>query len=122
VAYFGNLDADITVPIMGIDPMMFYGFSTLACMGLGYLIGPVVGTTLWRTSHRRTMHLIEAKDKEFHRRIVKNRVNPTGQSYNNPVPDFYGEKIGSLHQYRQWLRDQGKYRRKAQWAEESAEL
>jgi len=91
-------------------------------MGLGYLIGPVVGTTLWRTLHRRTMHLIEAKDKEFHRRIVKNRVNPTGQSYNNPVPDFYGEKIGSLHQYRQWLRDQAKYKRKAQWAEESTDL
>jgi mitochondrial import inner membrane translocase subunit TIM23 len=36
------------------------------------------------------MHLIEEKDKEFHRRIVKNRVNPSAQSYNNPVPDFYG--------------------------------
>lgn len=36
------------------------------------------------------MHLIEEKDKEFHRRIVKNRVNPSAQSYNNPVPDYYG--------------------------------
>lgn len=26
-----------------------------------------------------------------------------------------GEKIGSLHQYRQWLRDQAKFRKKAAW-------
>jgi hypothetical protein len=29
-----------------------------------------------------------------------------------------GEKIGSLRDYRQWLRDQAKYKRKAQWPEE----
>ena len=66
------------------------------------------------------MKLIEAKDKKFHQHIVKNRVDPTAQSATNPVPDFYGkfcrvisspnltlerrilgEKIGSLHDYRQ---------------------
>jgi import inner membrane translocase subunit TIM23 len=65
------------------------------------------------------MALIEERDREFHRHIVKNRVDPTAQSATNPVPDFYGEqapgpghdmyrsmsftgeKIGSLHQYRQ---------------------
>jgi hypothetical protein len=29
------------------------------------------------------------------------------------VPDYYGEKIGSMKGYRQWLRDQATYRRKA---------
>jgi import inner membrane translocase subunit TIM23 len=95
---------------------------------------------------------IEARDREFHQRIVKNRVDPTAQSATNPVPDFYGtcfsktrthapssyhlyqhhdfissantdstgldstgEKIGSLHQYRQWLRDQSRYKKKAKW-------
>lgn len=29
-----------------------------------------------------------------------------------------GEKIGSLADYRQWLRDQNKYRRKAGWLEQ----
>jgi mitochondrial import inner membrane translocase subunit TIM23 len=65
------------------------------------------------------MALIEARDREFHQHIVKNRVDPRAQSATNPVPDFYGEpssssrfrdvteylfpgeKIGSLHQYRQ---------------------
>lgn len=36
------------------------------------------------------MKLIEARDKQFHQHIVKNRVDPTAQSATNPVPDFYG--------------------------------
>lgn len=82
-------------------------------------MGPVVGSTCWRMTHRRTLKLIEARDRQFHEHIVKNRVDPTAQSATNPVPDFYGksinnpcalmlgdfacagEKIGSLHQYRQ---------------------
>jgi import inner membrane translocase subunit TIM23 len=42
-------------------------------------------------THRRAMNLIEAKDREFHQHIVKNRVDPTAQSATNPVPDFYGK-------------------------------
>ncbi|KAI6109622.1 mitochondrial import protein Pam17 [Pisolithus sp. B1] len=118
VTYFGSLETDATKLIMGIDPMFFYGGCTVACMGLGYLIGPVVGSACWRLTHRRTMGLIEEKDREFHKRIVKNRVDPTAQSATNPVPDYHGEKVGSLHQYRQWLRDQAKFRRKAQFNEQ----
>ncbi|KAG6334514.1 hypothetical protein ID866_4567 [Astraeus odoratus] len=118
VAYFGSTEADATKPIMGVDPLFFYGGCTIACMGLGYLVGPVIGSACWRLTHRRTMGLIEEKDREFHKRIVKNRVDPTAQSATNPVPDYHGEKIGSLHQYRQWLRDQAKFRRKARFTEE----
>ncbi|KAG0701767.1 mitochondrial import protein Pam17 [Suillus ampliporus] len=118
LAYFGSLESDATKPIMGIDPLFFYGGCTVSCMGLGYLIGPTIGAAGWRMTHRRAMNLIEARDREFHQHIVKNRVDPTAQSATNPVPDFYGEKIGSLHQYRQWLRDQARFRRKARFAEE----
>jgi import inner membrane translocase subunit TIM23 len=38
------------------------------------------------------MALIEARDREFHQHIVKNRVDPRAQSATNPVPDFYGEQ------------------------------
>ncbi|KAG1723688.1 mitochondrial import protein Pam17 [Suillus lakei] len=118
LAYFGSLESDATKPIMGIEPLLLYGGCTVSCMGLGYLIGPTIGAAGWRMTHRRAMNLIEAKDREFHQRIVRNRVDPTAQSATNPVPDFYGEKIGSLHQYRQWLRDQARFRRKARFAEE----
>ncbi|KAI0034038.1 mitochondrial import protein Pam17 [Vararia minispora EC-137] len=132
-SYFGSLEVDPTKPIFvrlylvlmacltprqGVDPMIFFGGATLGTAGLGYLLGPIIGSQLWRTTHRRTLALIEAKDREFHAHIVKNRVDPTAQSATNPVPDFYGEKIGSLRDYRQWLRDQAKYKRKARWTED----
>ncbi|KAI0044032.1 mitochondrial import protein Pam17 [Auriscalpium vulgare] len=116
--FFGSLEMDASKPFMGIDPIFVLGGGTLGCMGLGYLLGPIIGSTFWRLTHRRSMALIEARDREFHKRIVKMRADPTAQSYTNPVPDFYGEKIGSLHQYRQWLKDQAKYKRKSQWTEE----
>ena len=31
---------------------------------------------------------------------------------------FTGEKISSLHQYRRWLRDQSRYKRKAGWIDD----
>ncbi|KAG8901698.1 TIM23 complex component, partial [Tulasnella sp. 403] len=68
--------------------------------------------------HRKALASIEARDREFYHRIVKNRVDPSRQSPMNPVPDYYGEKVGSLRQYRQWLRDQGKFRRKASLPEQ----
>ncbi|KAH9921554.1 mitochondrial import protein Pam17 [Epithele typhae] len=113
IAYFGTIEADPTKPIFNIDPMFVYGGATLGCAGLGYLIGPVIGSNIWRTTHRRLMKLIEKRDKQFHEHIVRNRVDPTRQSATNPVPDYYGPEDGSLHDYRQWLRDQAKFRRKA---------
>ncbi|TFY64969.1 hypothetical protein EVJ58_g2277 [Rhodofomes roseus] len=118
IMYFGNQDVDPTKLIFNMDPMIVYGFSTLACAAMGYLVGPIVGSSIWRMSHRRTLKLIEARDREFHQHIVKNRVDPTAQSATNPVPDFYGEKIGSLHEYRQWLRDQSRYKKKAYFSED----
>ena len=71
--------------------MVVYGAATLGCAGAGYLIGPIIGSALWRFMNRNTMRLIEARDKEFHNHIVKNRVDPAAQSATNPVPDFYGQ-------------------------------
>lgn len=69
-------------------------------------------------SHRRNLVGIDAKDREFYQRIAKNRVDASLQSPTSPIPDYYGtselwpdmmywltilsgEKIGSIHQYRQ---------------------
>jgi import inner membrane translocase subunit TIM23 len=52
------------------------------------------------------------REKEFLQHIKKNRVDPSFQSFSNPVPDYYGEKIGSVKQYRQWLKDQRAYNKK----------
>ncbi|KAI5122209.1 hypothetical protein M0805_002698 [Coniferiporia weirii] len=117
-AYFGGKEIDGSKPIFGFDALYVYGAATLACGGAGFLVGPAIGSALWRATHRRSLALIESRDRQFHQHIVKNRVDPKAQSATNPVPDFYGEKIGSLHQYRQWLRDQARYKRKAKWIED----
>ncbi|KAG0042411.1 TIM23 complex component, partial [Gryganskiella cystojenkinii] len=52
-------------------------------------------------------------DTEFFKHIVKNRADPSSNSARNPVPDYYGEKIKSVSEYRKWLRKQREYRRKA---------
>ncbi|KAF8891331.1 mitochondrial import protein Pam17 [Infundibulicybe gibba] len=119
VAYFGTLETDATKPIWGIDPFFFYGICTVGCVGLGFLVGPSLGSFVWRATHRRSVALIDARDREFYQRIAKNRVDASLQSPTNPIPDYYGEKIGSIHQYRQWLRDQAKYKKKALLSEKS---
>ena len=54
------------------------------------------------------------KEKDFFARIKKHRVDPSSQSMSNPVPDYYGEKIGSVAQFRNWMKDQRAFNKKRQ--------
>ena len=54
------------------------------------------------------------KEKDFYQRIKRNRVDPAGASSANPVPDYYGEKIGSVQEYRNWMKDQRAFNKKRQ--------
>ena len=105
-SYFLTLEIDPSNTIAGLDPIYINAGLTLACTGLGWLTGPTVGTTIWSLLHRKNAKQIAEKDTDFYEHIKRNRVDPTRQSVQNPVPDYYGEKIGSIKQYRQWLRDQ----------------
>jgi len=58
--------------------------------------------------------MITEKEKEFFARIKKYRVDPATSSINNPIPDYYGEKIGSVIGYRRWLKDQRAFNLKRQ--------
>lgn len=46
------------------------------------------------------------KEKSFYARIKRYRADPSASSPQNPIPDYYGEKIGSVKDYRRWLKDQ----------------
>ncbi|KAF8322864.1 mitochondrial import protein Pam17 [Cantharellus anzutake] len=118
LSYFGSIEPDPTALIMGLEPIWIYALATFSCAGAGYLVGPFIGSTLWRLTHRKKLSQIDSKEREFYQHIVRNRVDPSSQSATNPVPDYYGENVGSIKQYRQWLRDQSKYRRKAAWPEQ----
>lgn len=49
--------------VLGIQLVYIYGIATIACVGLGWLAGPLVGGTLWKAVHRKSVKSIEAKDK-----------------------------------------------------------
>ncbi|QPG76849.1 hypothetical protein FOA43_004243 [Brettanomyces nanus] len=112
--YVSSKEIDPTETIFGLDAFTVY-IGGIMCTGVfGYLLGPpLLGDTLFNLTHRSIMKPYMIKQKLFLRHIGKMRVDASRQSMNNPVPDYYGEKISSLKDYRQWLRDCNEYRRKA---------
>lgn len=111
--YLGNIEIDVEKPILGIDPIMIMGGAVVLGGGLGYLMGPFLGTPIFNLFRRSALPEFKAKEEQFLRRIKHYRVDPSSQSFSNPVPDYYGERINSLKAYKQWLRDCNAYRRKA---------
>ncbi|PYH49913.1 presequence translocated-associated motor subunit PAM17 [Aspergillus saccharolyticus JOP 1030-1] len=98
--------------VMGLDPFVVLGMATAACGAAGWLLGPFVGNSVWSLIYRRYKPSLLVKEKQFYDRIRRFRVDPSSNSIANPVPDYYGEKIGSVQGYRQWLKDQRAYNRK----------
>ncbi|UNI16945.1 TIM23 complex component [Purpureocillium takamizusanense] len=95
-----------------LDPFVTLGLMTLACAGMGWLVGPSIGNQVfYLLNHRYKAQMIQ-KEVEFFARVKKNRVDPSNSSAGNPVPDFYGEKIQSVAGYRQWLKDQRAFNKK----------
>jgi len=104
--------ADQITKLIPTDPFVSMGIATIGSLLLGWLIGPIFGNGVWRLLHRSRVPEFTIKEKAFFERIKKHRVNPAGASTNNPVPDFYGEKVGSVQGYRRWLKDQRAFNRK----------
>ena len=52
------------------------------------------------------------KEKSFYRRIQMFRADPSSSSPQNPIPDYYGEKVASVRDYRRWLKDQRAFKLK----------
>lgn len=98
--------------VMGLDPFIVLGLAVAACGAAGWLAGPFFGNAVWGMIYRRYTPAVAVKEKEFYDRIKRFRVDPSSNSMANPVPDYYGEKIGSVQGYRQWLKDQRAYNRK----------
>lgn len=108
--------ADEITKLIPLDPVISMGILTFAATFAGWLIGPVFGNAIWKLLHRNGLREFTLKEKAFFERIKKHRVNPMGASTNNPVPDYYGEKIGSVAGYRRWLKDQRAFNRKREGA------
>ena len=102
-----NLYFDPTQTIAGVDPLVMIGLTTFGGMLTSYLAGGALAGMLWRRFRPGTARLMDTKQKDFYERIVKHRANvapdPTKVNFSF---DYYGEKINSVADYRQWLRKQ----------------
>lgn len=69
-----------------------------------------VSARRWRD--RRADNTILQKEKSFYDRIRQKRADPSSSSPQNPIPDYYGEKIASVKDYRRWMKDQRAFKLK----------
>ncbi|KAK9462954.1 mitochondrial import protein Pam17-domain-containing protein [Lipomyces oligophaga] len=110
---FATIEIDPTQMIFGFDPLLVLSGGLIICGLVGALLGPLFGNFVFQFFILRSKRsLFRVKEDLFLQHIKRNRVDPSFQSFGNPVPDYYGEKITSLHGYRSWLRSCAAYRKK----------
>ena len=100
-----------TLQLFGLDPIIASALVCIGCVAGGWLAGPFLGAMLFKLLVGKSRE-IAAKEKDFFARIKRYRIDPSSSSMQNPVPDYYGEKITSVSGYRQWLKDQRAFNRK----------
>ncbi|GAB7357226.1 hypothetical protein MBLNU459_g8207t1 [Dothideomycetes sp. NU459] len=103
-----NIGAQMT----GMDPVFVLGGSLVAVGAVGWLMGPFLGTAVFKIWKSSATVEFARKEKDFYTHIKRYRADPASSSVNNPVPDYYGEKISSVSDYRRWLKDQRAFNRK----------
>lgn len=113
-AVVANIEIDPTQLIFGFDMLQVLPFGLLLCGGVGALAGPSIGGLVFRASLGKNFASFNQKNAEFLRHVKKMRPDPSKQTLAIPVPDYYGEKIGSLKDYRRWLRDGRAFKRKVE--------
>ncbi|KAF9922794.1 TIM23 complex component [Linnemannia zychae] len=108
--YLAQQTFNPSISICGMDQvvMCLIGGATSGFLGLA--VGPVAGDVAFRLVYRDSQPLVDKMDKEFFNRIALNRAKPAGNLL-APFPDYYGEGIASVHDYRAWLRKQREYNR-----------
>lgn len=103
---------DTLAAMTGLDPFITIGMTLTAVGGVGWLMGPFVGNAVFGLWKRGLRSEIARREKLFYAHIKRYRADAMGSSVSNPVPDYYGEKIRSVADYRRWLKDQRAFVRK----------
>ncbi len=115
---------------------MVVGMSSVLFGVVGYNFGASLGTVFWTAINRKIIPTMDKMDRVFFRKInhyraergqspytstitgtgtvlksvIKQDKNVSGKWREN-TQDFYGERIQSVQDYRQWLRKQVKWNR-----------
>jgi hypothetical protein len=77
-------DMDAIVSQIPLDPFITLGLMTFSCGGLGWLLGPIVGTGVFNLTNSKYKGEIIVKEKEFYDRVKRFRVDPSASSMANP--------------------------------------
>merc|ERR1711964_372005 len=85
-------DMDALVSQIPLDPFITLGLITFTCGGVGWLVGPILGTGVFNWRNRKYRNQMDEKEKEFYRRIKRFRVDPSASSMANPVPDYTAKR------------------------------
>ena len=67
-----------------LDPFITLGLMVVACGGMGWLLGPIVGSQIFYVLNRGMGPQLRQKESEFLTRVRKNRSDPTNSSAGNP--------------------------------------
>nr|POE63377.1 presequence translocated-associated motor subunit pam17, mitochondrial [Quercus suber] len=122
--------------VSGLEPLIVLPIMTFAVAAGGWLCGPSLGSLgfkMWagrrgwnasiaevccfgsgqdlhqpgeRDVEDTNLYRGQQKEKSFYARIRRYRADPSSSSPQNPIPDYYGEKIAGVKDYRRWLKDQ----------------
>ncbi|KAI7881446.1 mitochondrial import protein Pam17 [Lichtheimia hyalospora FSU 10163] len=112
IVYFSQLEIDPFTTFFGMDPVMASALATVGAGVGGFMLGPILGNGIFKAMNGKIAPAMDARDKAFFERIKANRADARLNSIRNPVPDYYGEKIQSVADYRSWLRKQREHYRK----------
>ncbi|KAJ3041041.1 TIM23 complex component [Rhizophlyctis rosea] len=115
--YFGAVaDFDPTQQVLGMqDPTFLYILGAIAVAGGASAGGILLSGQAWRLlKSREVTQALDRYDKEFFHRIQRHRPKEIAAASPIPgqqggMPDYYGEKIYSVADYRSWLRKQRKF-------------
>ncbi|KAI9325020.1 mitochondrial import protein Pam17-domain-containing protein [Zopfochytrium polystomum] len=102
-------------PIFGVDPSLIYA---AAIFGIGFAsaaAGTLAGAAGTRAAQGSSvLRAVDQREREFFERVKSVRPADVRMSLQNPLPDYYAEKVTSLQDYRAWLRKQREYRIKTE--------
>lgn len=76
--------ADTLVGMVPLDPFATLGIATVCAGGIGWLVGPSIGSQLFYLLNRRYKTQMLEKESEFLTRVKKHRSDPTNSSTSNP--------------------------------------
>lgn len=105
-----NLEAAEVQPVFGMDPIVFASLCGLGAGSVGFFAGASLFNAMWRVLFRSKYRVLKERDEDFLQRIQKYRYS----EFSRYEDDYYGDKIMTLSDYRQWVRQQQKRRESMQ--------